>query len=88
VRRVFRDYAADASPRRIAHALNGEGVAGPRGGAWSPSAINGDRGKGTGLLNNELYIGRLVWNRRRWVKDPATGRRRSRSYGRNWVTAE
>jgi hypothetical protein len=26
------------------------------------------------LLNNELYIGRLVWNRLRYVKDPQTGR--------------
>ena len=25
---------------------------------------------GSGLLNNELYIGRYVWNRREWVKDP------------------
>ena len=34
--------------------------------------------RGTGLLNNELYIGRLVWSRLRYVKDPATGRRISR----------
>jgi hypothetical protein len=33
---------------------------------------------GTGILNNELYIGRLVWNRQRYVKDPDTGRRVSR----------
>jgi hypothetical protein len=25
-----------------------------------------------------MYIGRLVWNRQRFMKDPATGRRRSR----------
>ncbi|MEK1891143.1 MAG: recombinase family protein, partial [Phyllobacterium sp.] len=31
-----------------------------------------------GLLNNELYIGRLVWNRLRYVKDPSSGRRVSR----------
>jgi len=30
------------------------------------------------LLNNELYIGRLVWNRLRYVKNPATGKRVSR----------
>jgi site-specific DNA recombinase len=30
------------------------------------------------LLRNELYIGRLVWNKLRYVKDPATGKRRSR----------
>ena len=32
----------------------------------------------TGILNNELYIGRLVWNRLRYVKDPETGKRVSR----------
>jgi hypothetical protein len=29
-------------------------------------------------LRNELYIGRLVWNRLRYLKDPASGKRRSR----------
>ncbi|PRY82147.1 recombinase family protein [Donghicola tyrosinivorans] len=33
---------------------------------------------GIGLLNNELYIGRQVWNRQTYVKDPATGKRVSR----------
>ena len=29
-------------------------------------------------MRNELYIGRLVWNRLRYVKDPVSGKRRSR----------
>lgn len=29
-------------------------------------------------MNNELYIGRLVWNHLRYVKDPDTGKRISR----------
>ncbi len=33
---------------------------------------------GTGILNNELYIGKLVWNRLRYLKDPDTGKRVSR----------
>jgi site-specific DNA recombinase len=33
---------------------------------------------GTGILNNELYVGRLVWNRLRYVKNPDTGKRVSR----------
>jgi site-specific DNA recombinase len=53
------------SPKRIAW----------RGGA---SAINGSRKRGAGILDNELYIGRLIWNRLRYDKDPETGRRRSR----------
>ena len=51
---------------------------GPFGGAWSPSTIYGNPKRGTGILNNELYVGRLVWNRLRYVKDPDTGKRVSR----------
>ena len=65
--------------RRSRSALNAEGVPGPRGGAWGPSTIHGNRRRGTGILNNELYLGRLVWNRLRYVKDPVTGRRVSRA---------
>ncbi len=36
------------------------------------------QGSRTGILNNKLYIGRLVWNRLRYVKDPETGKRLSR----------
>ncbi len=78
VRHIFRDYAAGLSPRQIALNLNVQGIAGPRGGSWSASTINGNRTRGTGILNNELYIGRLVWNRLAYVKDPESGRRRSR----------
>ena len=76
--RVLEDYAKGLSPRAIAAELNGERVAGPRGGTWSASTIHGNSARGTGILNNELYVGRLVWNRLRYVKDPATGRRVSR----------
>jgi hypothetical protein len=46
--------------------------------AWSPSAIHGHVSRGTGILHNELYVGRLVWNRQRYVKDPDTGKRLAR----------
>jgi hypothetical protein len=54
-------------------------------GAWGqqhdvePATVRGHRQRGTGILNNELYRGRLVWNRLRYVKDPSTGRRVSRA---------
>jgi DNA invertase Pin-like site-specific DNA recombinase len=67
IRRVFEDYAAGVSPRAIAKSLNAEGVPGPSGGTWGPSTIHGNRQRGTGILNNELYIGRLVWNRQRFA---------------------
>ena len=78
VRRIFAEYIAGRSPKAIAKSLNADGVAGPTGAAWSPSTINGNHARGTGILNNELYAGRLVWNRLRFVKDPATGKRVSR----------
>ncbi len=64
------DYAAGRSPRALAAALNAEGVPGPAGGAWFDSTIRGRPGRGDGLLRNALYAGRLVWNRRRTVRDP------------------
>ena len=81
VLRIFRDYAAGVSPKRIAMALNSEGIRAPRTAKWSASTINGNRARGTGILNNELYIGRLIWNRLSYIKDPETGRRRSRQNG-------
>lgn len=27
------------------------------------------------MLRNELYVGRLIWNRSRWVKQPGTNKR-------------
>lgn len=45
----------------------------------SATAINGNRANGTGILNNELYIGRQVWGRKTWLKDPSTGRHVARS---------
>ena len=78
VERIFRDFVAGISPKQIAKNLNREDIAGPFGGAWSPSTIYGSSKRGTGILNNELYVGRLVWNRLRYVKNPDTGKRVSR----------
>ena len=78
VRRIFHDYARGISPKKIAEALNLEGIPGPQGGDWGASTIHGNRERGTGILNNELYIGRQIWNRLTYVKDPATGKRVSR----------
>jgi DNA invertase Pin-like site-specific DNA recombinase len=64
VRRVFQEYGLrNLSPRAIASQLNVEGIPSPSGKGWSQSTLNGNRRRGTGILNNELYIGRLVWNR-------------------------
>ena len=89
VRRIFRAYSQGVSPREIAKGLNREPVVGPSGATWGPSTINGNRERGTGILNNELYIGRLVWNRLRYIKDPTSGKRRSRlNPEKDWITTE
>ena len=61
-----------------AKALNEKGIAGPSGRAWRDTTIRGHALRGTGILRNELYIGRLVWNRLTFIRNPATGRRVSR----------
>ena len=89
IERIFRDFAAGQSPKQIAKTLNRESVAGPSRGKWSPSTINGSLKRGTGILNNELYIGRMVWNRLRYVKNPDTGKRVSRlNPSSEWITTD
>ena len=78
IRRVFREFASGIGPRTIARTLNEEGIPGPNGKPWGDTTIRGHVKRGTGLINNELYIGRLIWNRLRYIKDPSTGRRVSR----------
>jgi site-specific DNA recombinase len=75
VERIFRAFVEGVSPKAISKTLNSERVRGPRGGAWSASTIHGNPRRGTGILNNELYVGRIVWNRQRFVKNPDTGKR-------------
>jgi site-specific DNA recombinase len=89
VRGIFRDYAGGASPKQIAKALNQEGIPGPQGALWSPSTIHGNPKRGIGILHNELYVGRLVWNRQRFLKDPDTGRRIARTNPQSeWITKD
>jgi len=89
VRRIFEEYVAGRTPRDIAHNLNREGVPPPRGRVWNASTINGNAQRGIGILNNELYAGRLVWNKVRMVKDPDSGKRLSRPNAKtDWQTTE
>jgi site-specific DNA recombinase len=78
VRRIFRDYVVGKSAKRIAAELNKDGIPAPSGSDWGFSTINGNAKRGNGVLNNEMYIGRIVWNRQRFIKDPETGKRQAR----------
>jgi site-specific DNA recombinase len=78
IRRIFREFASGKSPKAIAVDLNREGVPGPLGREWGDTSIRGHASRGTGIINNELYAGVLVWNRMHFIKDPSTGKRVSR----------
>ena len=67
---IFEWFAAGHAPLWIAAKLNELGVPSPRGSTWARSAIYGDMKRNTGMLNNELYIGKMLWNRREWIKTP------------------
>ncbi|WP_443027586.1 recombinase family protein [Sphingomonas sp. LR55] len=78
VGRIFAWFAAGLSSIQIATRLNDEGVPGPRGGEWNASTIRGDPAKLVGILNNPLYVGRLVWGRREWRRNPDSEKRERR----------
>ena len=89
VRRIFTDFAAGASAREIAATLNREGVPGPRGRPWTPDTISGHRARRTGILNNELYVGRVIYGRHEYVRDPDTGKRQGRPLPQDqWIVQE
>ncbi len=74
VRRIFEMSAAGMSLKKIAKTLNGDGIAPPRGSkekirpSWVYTAIRQ-------MLRRELYIGCVVWNKRKYVKKPGTNKR-------------
>ncbi len=88
VRRVMAEYLGGATPRNIAAGLNRDRIPAPRGDRWMASTINGSK-RGAGMLANEIYCGRIVWNRVRMMKHPDTGRRISRPNPREeWITKD
>lgn len=87
--RIFREFATGKSPKAIAVDLNKEGVPGPLGRSWGDTSIRGHVSRGTGIVNNALYAGVLVWNRQHFVKDPSTGKRVSRPNPESeWIRTE
>lgn len=74
VRWIFQLYAEGWSCQRIAAELNRLGITTKRDGTWSVSALYGSPNKGSGVLNNELYVGRYIWNRSHWAKHPVTSK--------------
>lgn len=91
VQEIFSRFAAGESMKAIASDLNRRGIPSP-GANWKPRA--GTRGRWLvstlhAILHNDRYIGRLVWNRSQWVKDPDTGKRHRRERPESeWIVKE
>ncbi|SPE31337.1 hypothetical protein SBA5_880005 [Candidatus Sulfotelmatomonas gaucii] len=77
VRHIFSLYAQGLSFKRIAKQLTNEGIPTPRtrrtpvAKAWPHTGIRE-------ILRRELYLGVLIWNKRRFLKRPGTNQRISR----------
>lgn len=84
VRRIFKEYVAGRSPRKIARTLTEEGIpcsqhrrdAGDI--AWNYQALIGGGVSRGGMLLNRLYVGELVWNRTRSMINPDTLKKNKR----------
>ena len=86
VQRIFTLFAAGQSPRSIARSLNEGNVPSPGGRLWSDTTIRGHATRRTGVLRNDLYRGKLLWNKQHYVKDPNTGRRLARpNPAKEWI---
>jgi site-specific DNA recombinase len=85
IRRIFERRAAGWSGKRIAQELNAQMIPAPGAawkrnnsarspkrtdGEWVRTAIIGDVRRGTGILNNPVYKGDVVWGRSRWIRSP------------------
>ena len=99
VRRIFELFADGHSPRGIASTLNSEGVGSPgagwgrkhrRKGGWLASAIHGNPARGIGILNNEAYVGRIIWNRSHWHRSAtdSSKRRQVQNPRKDWIVRQ
>jgi site-specific DNA recombinase len=74
IRRMFELYGKGQSLKRIAYLLNAEGVKSPQpqkgrvSQSWCVSSVRH-------ILRNRRYSGQIIWNTKRKVRVPGTGRR-------------
>lgn len=76
IRRVYQEYIAGKPIPEIVEGLNKDGIPAPTGGLWKRTAIMGSADKGEGILRNEVYTGKLIFNKSHVVRDPVTNRKR------------
>lgn len=78
VRQIFKEYARGEGLGAIAARLNEGGVRAPYDGIYSKPGGNG-WGQSTirAVLQNERYIGRWTWNKRKFIRPPNSRHRRA-----------
>lgn len=91
VREIFERWAGGEPLKAIASDLNRRQIPSPgatwkrtsrvKHGRWLISALHE-------LLQNERYVGRLIYNRSRWIKKPAGGRKRVDRPQSEWIIRE
>ena len=84
LREIFSRYADGESTKAICNDLNRREVPSPgskwkrtqrRCQGWVHTALAGSAKMHAGILRQEMYIGRVIWNRRKSKKVPGTSRR-------------
>jgi site-specific DNA recombinase len=95
VNQIFQRYANGASSKAIAMRLNADHVPPPRpkkdkvAQGWTWTTVAGHQKRGTGILNNEIYLGRLIWNRSQKLQNPDTERKVPKYHSRDtWVVVD
>jgi site-specific DNA recombinase len=78
VRRIFREFASGKGVVGIIRGLNADGIPGIDGRPWLRRTLAGRIILEEGILRNEMYLGRLIYNKRLTLRDPITGKKRFR----------
>jgi site-specific DNA recombinase len=76
IRRIYQEYINGRKIPAIVAGLNGDGIPAPAGGLWKRNALMGGAKKQEGILRNEIYLGKLIFNRSHVVRDPVSNKKR------------
>ncbi|SCA58120.1 hypothetical protein MTBPR1_80174 [Candidatus Terasakiella magnetica] len=75
IKRIYKEYSEGLLLSEIVETLNKDGIPSPSGKLWKINTLLGNRQKLIGILNNPMYVGQIVFNKERHIRDPITGKR-------------